>query len=352
MFTSLLGRVVAGQDLSREEMSAAIELIIGGDAQGSGVTGQGPGADSRPTDAEIGLLLTSLRAKGETFAEVAGAAQALRRRMLRVHTRREGLIDTCGTGGDGSRTFNISTAAAIVTAAAGVPVAKHGNRSITSRTGSADVLTALGVNVEASPDRVEACLDELGIGFCFAPLMHPSMKAVGAVRKQLGVPTIFNMLGPLCNPAGAPFQVIGVGRPEVHRLMAEALALLGTRRAIFVRGDDGLDEVSLAGVTHVIEVRNGTLREFRWTPEDFGLQPAGRTGMLVDSPEESAAVVRAVLSGERGPPREIVVLNAAAALWTAGKVADLQEAAGCAAEAIDRGVARDLLSRWTAISGG
>jgi len=348
VFTTILGRLAAGEDLSREEMSAVIELIIGDDGPGS--RGQGPGVASRPTDAQIGLLLTSLRAKGETFAEVAGAAEALRRRMVRVRTRREGLIDTCGTGGDGSRTFNISTAAAIVTAAAGVPVAKHGNRSITSRTGSADVLAALGINVEASTERVEACLDELGIGFCFAPLMHPSMKAVAAVRKQLGVPTIFNLLGPLCNPAGAPYQVIGVSRPDVHRLMANALALLGTRRAIFVRGDDGLDEVSLSGVTHVIEVRDGALREFQWTPEEFGLRPADRSRMLVDSPEESAAVIRAVLSGEHGPPRDIVLLNAAAALWTAGKVSDLREAACCAAEAIDSKAAHELLSRWAARS--
>ncbi|MBI3465381.1 MAG: anthranilate phosphoribosyltransferase, partial [Planctomycetes bacterium] len=312
----------------------------------SEVRGQRTGGATRPTDAQIGLFLTSLRAKGETFAEVAGAAEALRRRMVRVRTQRDGLIDTCGTGGDGSRTFNISTAAAIVTAAAGVPVAKHGNRSITSRTGSADVLAALGVNVEAPPQRVESCLDELGIGFCFAPLMHPSMKAVAAVRRQLGVPTIFNLLGPLCNPAAAPFQVIGVGRPEVHRLMAESLALLGIRRAIFVRGEDALDEVSLAGVTHVIEVRDGTLHDFRWTPEDFGLKPSDRAGMLVDSPQDSAAVIRAVLAGERGPPRDIVLLNAAAALWTAGKMSDLRQAAAQAAEAIDSGAARELLSRW------
>jgi anthranilate phosphoribosyltransferase len=344
-FATILGRVAAGEDLSREEMARAVDLMI---EEGSG-RGQGSG-DERPTDAQIGLLLTSLRAKGETFAEVAGAAEALRRRMVRVRTRREGLIDTCGTGGDGSRTFNISTAAAIVTAAAGVPVAKHGNRSITSRTGSADVLSALGVNVEAPPARVEACLDELGIGFCFAPLMHPSMKAVAGIRKQLGVPTIFNLLGPLCNPAGAPYQVVGVGRPEVHRLMAEALSLLGTRRAIFVRGEDGLDEVSLAGITHVIEVCDGALRDFQWTPEDFGLRPADRMGMLVDGPEESAAVIRAVLAGERGPPRDIVLLNSAAALWTAGKISDLRQAVAQATEAIDDGAARELLSQWIARS--
>ena len=346
VFTSLLGRVAAGEDLSQAEMAAAIEAIIGTPASSE----PGASAADRPSDAQIGLLLTSLRAKGETFAELAGAAEALRRRMVRVHTNRQGLIDTCGTGGDGSGTFNISTAAAIVTAAAGVPVAKHGNRSITSRTGSADVLAALGVNIEASRPTVARCLDELGIGFCFAPLLHPSMKAVSAVRKQLGVPTIFNLLGPLCNPAGAPYQVIGVGRPEAHRLMAEALALLGVRRAIVVRGDDGLDEVSLAGKTQVIEIHNGQLHDLQWTPGDFGIQPAGREGMLINSADESAAVIRSVLGGERGPPRDIVLLNSAAALWTAGKSSDLRDCAVLAAQAIDSGAARDLLSRWAVMS--
>ena len=189
-------------------------------------------------------MLTSLRAKGETVAEVAGAAAALRQHMTPIRTRRSGVLDTCGTGGDGSGTFNISTAAALVTAAAGVPVAKHGNRAITSRTGSADVLAALGVNIEVEVAHVEQCLDELGICFCFAPLLHQSMKQVGPVRKQLGVPTLFNLLGPLSNPARAQFHLLGVGRAELRPLLAEALALLGVERALVVHGEDGLDEVT------------------------------------------------------------------------------------------------------------
>ena len=225
MSHTLLGRVSAGEDLGQEEMAGVIDEIM-----------RGTWADE-----QIGLLLTALRAKGESVAEVAGAASAMRQHMTPIRTHRENLVDTCGTGGDGAGTFNISTAAALVTAAAGVPVAKHGNRKISSRTGSADVLAALGVNIEAPVRLVERCLDELGIGFCFAPQLHPAMKHVAAVRRKLAVPTIFNLLGPLANPAGAGFQLLGVGRPELRSLLAAALAKLGTRRAIVVCGADGLD---------------------------------------------------------------------------------------------------------------
>ena len=204
------------------------------------------------------------------MAEVAGAAAAMRQRMTPIRSSRPDLIDTCGTGGDGSKTFNISTAAALVAAAAGVPVAKHGNRGITSRSGSADVLAALGVNIEADVACVEACLDELGICFCFAPLLHAAMKHVAPIRKQLGTPTIFNILGPLVNPASAPFQLLGVGRPELQPLLAEALLQLGVGRVLVVHGSDGLDEVTLGGVTNVIEAGGGRLQKFAWTPADFG----------------------------------------------------------------------------------
>ena len=324
----ILGLLAAGENLSREQMTAAVDGIMRGQV----------------AEGEIALFLTALRAKGETVDEVAGAAAALRRHMTSIPTNRTGVIDTCGTGGDGSGTFNISTAAALVTAAAGVPVAKHGNRSYTSKTGSADVLAALGVNIEAGVPLVAECLDELGICFCFAPLLHPSMKHVAAVRKKLGVPTIFNLLGPLSNPAGAPFQLLGVGKENLHRLLAEALALLGTERAVVVRGEDGLDEVTLAGPTQVIEVRGDTLREFSWTPADFGLSPQPLSGLQVGSPAESAAVIRLILAGEHGPARDIVVLNAAAALWTAGHSATLPQAANAAAAAIDSGAAGRLLA--------
>jgi anthranilate phosphoribosyltransferase len=323
-----LGRLAAGEDLSMDDMARAIEAVMLGLC----------------SESEIALLLTGLHLKGETVAEIAGAAAALRRHMTPIRTRREGVIDTCGTGGDASGTFNISTAAALVTAAAGVPVAKHGNRRVTSRSGSADVLAQLGVNIEASVACVEACLDELGICFCFAPLLHGSMKHVAPVRQKLGTPSIFNLLGPLSNPAGAPFQLLGVGRAELRPLMAEALALLGTRRALVVCGEDGLDEVTLAGPTRVSEVSDGQVRDFAWTPADFGLEVSSLFSLQVTGPEESAALIRRVLEGERGAPRDIVVANAAAALWTAGAADTPRAAANAAAAAIDSQAAARLLA--------
>jgi anthranilate phosphoribosyltransferase len=232
-----------------------------------------------------------------------------------------------------------------VTAAAGAAVAKHGNRAASSRSGSADVLAALGVNIDADVVRVEACLEELGVCFCFAPLLHAAMKRVAAVRKRLGTPTIFNILGPLVNPASAPFQLLGVGRPSLQPLLAEALLLLGARRALVVHGSDGLDEVTLGGPTVVAEACDGRLRRFDWQPADFGLEPAGRSAMLISGPEESAGLISEILAGRRGPPRDVVVANAAAALWIVGRAPSLKECAQEAAEAIDSGAARDLLAR-------
>jgi anthranilate phosphoribosyltransferase len=329
MLKAKLELVEAGRDLSMEQMSEAIGQIMEGHC----------------SQQEIARLLTALHRKGETVAEVAGAAAAMRRQMTPIRTRRTDVIDVVGTGGDGSGTFNISTAAALVTAAAGVPVAKHGNRGFTSRSGSADALAALGVNIEADVALVEACLNELGICFCFAPLLHKAMKHVAPVRKKLDHPTIFNILGPLANPAGTPFQLLGVGRAELRPLLAEALVMLGTRRTLVVHGADGLDEVTLGETTHVTEAAGGKLRQFDWTPADFGLRPAGRETMLVEGPEQSAALIRDVFDGQTGPPREIVVANAAAALWTAGRDDSLLACAGKAAEAIDSGAARELLAR-------
>ena len=342
MFKSTLGRLAAGENLSLEELTAAMDAVM----------------DGQIVDEQIGLFLTVLRAKGETVDELAGAALSLRKHMTRIRTRHDVVIDTCGTGGGGSKLFNISTAAALVTAAAGVPVAKHGNRAVTSRSGSSDVLAALGVNIAADVARVEKCLDELGICFCFAPLMHPSMKRVSAVRQKLGVPTIFNLLGPLANPAGAPFQLMGVGRAELRPLMAAALARLGTRRAVVVSGGDGLGEVNVAGITEVTEVVGGTphpgplpqgereMKEYRWTPADFGLEVAASLDSLtVENAAQSAAIIRKVLAGEAGTARDIVVANAAAALWVAGKANALTEAAELARQATDGGAARQLLDR-------
>jgi anthranilate phosphoribosyltransferase len=327
--TTAIDHVHSSRHLSMQQMESVMGQIM----------------DGRCDESQIAGLLQGLHAKGETVEEVAGAAAAMRRQMTPIRSQRAGLLDTCGTGGDGSKTFNISTTAALVAAAAGVPVAKHGNRGITSRSGSADVLAALGVNIEADVACVEACLDELGICFCFAPLLHAAMKHVAPVRKKLGTPTVFNILGPLVNPASAPFQLLGVGHAELQPLMAEALLLLGTKRAVIVHGTDGLDEVSLSGPTHVIEARDGVLRHFDWTPDDFGLEPAGLETMQVSGPAESAAIIRDVLNNKPGPSRDIVIANAAAAIWTVGCDPSLKKCAQLAAETIASGAARETLTK-------
>lgn len=329
MIDSALGKLSAGESLSLAEMEVVIDRVMQGIV----------------AEPQIALLLTALKEKGEAVEELAGAASAMRKHMTPIRHHRRGVIDTCGPGGHGSGTFNISTAAAIVTAAAGVPVAKHGNRSITSKTGSADALAALGVNILAPVSVVETCLDEIGVCFCFAPSLHSAMKHVAAVRKSLPFRTIFNMLGPLCNPAAAPYQLLGVGRSEQHRLLAEALALLGTERTLVVYGEDGIGEVSLAGPSQIIEVTKQGLREFVWSPEDFGLPRADRTSLLVDTPQQSAEIIRRILEGQPGPTRDIVVLNAAAALWTAGYDSSPRACTKRAAEAIDSGAAGATLAR-------
>jgi anthranilate phosphoribosyltransferase len=324
-----LGHVAGGGNLSFEEMAAAFDAIMRG----------------QWTDDQIGLLLTALAAKGETVDEIAGAADAMRRHMTPIRSRHAEVLDTCGTGGGDSKMFNVSTTAAIVAAAAGVPVAKHGNRSITSRSGSADVLTELGVNINASTSQVEACLDELGLCFCFAPLAHPAMKHVAAVRKKLGIRTIFNILGPLVNPAGACYQLLGAGRPELRPLLAGALQRLGTKRSFIVSGEDGLGDVTLAGTTNGTEVADGRMREFTWRPEDFGIARQSLDGLMIESPAASAAVIRKVLQRESGRARDIVILNAAAGLLAAGRAIDPKSAARLAAEAIDSGAAERLLTQ-------
>lgn len=330
----ILGRVSGGQSLSMQEMTAVIDQIMRGEWE----------------ENQIELLLTALHHKGETVDEIAGAAAALRTHMTRVATDRSPLIDTCGTGGSGAGTFNISTTAAIVAAAAGANVAKHGNRKITSKTGSADVLSELGVNISAEPPVVEKCLNELGICFCYAPQMHPSMKHVGPVRKSLPFATIFNLLGPLCNPAGAELQLLGVGRPEIRTTMAAALARLGVKKALVVRGEDGLGEVTIGGDTLVSLVEDGTVSELRWSPADFGVEVSPREPLLAEDPAQSAQIIRRLLAGETGPPRDVVLVNAAAALWLAGLADDLPAGRAKAAHAIDEGAAADLLLQLAAFS--
>ena len=334
MLTSILGRVSAGEDLGMEEMAHVIDLVMQGEC----------------SDEQIGLLLMALRTKGETISEIAGAAVAMRKHMVPIRSSHETLVDTCGTGGSGLHTFNISTAAALVAAASGTAVAKHGNRKITSQTGSADVLVELGVNIEATVDVVQECLQQLGICFCFAPLLHPAMKHVATVRKQLGVPTIFNLLGPLCNPAAAPHQLLGVGRPELRTTLAEALAMLGTERALVVTGADGMDELTLTGDTYVTLVENGSATEQTWTPGDFGLPTADLTDLQVENPHESAERIRGVFRGEAGPSRDIVVMNAAAAIWLTGQETSLEAAAQQAAAAIDDGRCTERLNQLGQLS--
>jgi anthranilate phosphoribosyltransferase len=333
-FTSLLGRVAAGEDLAAADMTAAMTHIMSGQAD----------------EGEIGLFLTALSAKGETAEEVAGAATVMRQHMTPIRSRHTTLLDTCGTGGGGSELFNISTTAALVIAAAGTPVAKHGNRSVTSRSGSADVLAELGVNIEADIPQVERCLDELGICFCFAQRMHPAMRHVAAVRKTLGIRTIFNILGPLSNPAGASHQLLGAGRPELRPMLAGSLRLLGTKRSLVVSGADSIGEVTLAAPTHVTEVQAGEEREFDLTPEQFGIERAPLDALKVASPAESAAKVREVLAGTPGPARDIVILNAAAGLITVNPELTPTAAAALAADAIDSQSASALLSRLVKLS--
>lgn len=328
MSLELIGRVTAGEDLTQAEAASAIGQMM----------------DGAWPDEQVALLLTALHHKGESVDEVAGAAEAMRQHMTRIRSQRTQLLDTCGTGGDGSGTFNISTAAALVIASAGVAVAKHGNRSMTSKTGSADVLAELGVNIDASVEQAERCLDELGICFCFAPSLHRSMKNVAHVRKQLGIRTIFNLLGPLCNPADAGFQLLGVGRPALRPLMAQALSRLGADRAIVVCGEDGLDEVTLRGATRCTQI-GSSYREFAWTPADFGLQATQDFNpLLVDGPQASAKIIQRVLKGEPGTARDIVVINAAAGIWTV-KQNSLDEAVAQACEAIDSGATQRLLDK-------
>jgi anthranilate phosphoribosyltransferase len=301
--------------------------------------------------AETAALLVALRMKGETAAELAAAAAVLREYCVHLETGRDDVLDTCGPGGTGRGTFNISTAAALVAAGAGVPVVKHGNRAVSGRSGSADVLAELGAPVECDAATARRCLDEAGMAFCLAPLFHPCLRQAGAVRRALGVRTMFNWVGPLCNPARAPYQLLGVGRVDWLDRMAGALGRLGVRKALLVSGHDGLDEVTLSGATHVREVCGTAVREGQWVPDDFGLEPCGLEELRADGPQESAAVIRRVLAGDDGPAGRVVWANAAAALLAAGRVADLREGVARAAESVRSGRAAAVLDRLVAVGG-
>jgi anthranilate phosphoribosyltransferase len=318
------------------------------------------------TDAQIAALLVALHMKGETVEEIVGFAEAIRAAALPFKlrgtsavdlsdTERDALVDTCGTGGDASGTFNISTATALVAAGAGVRVAKHGNRSLTSKCGSADVMEALGVDIHLSADRLAACLEEVGIAFLFAPAMHSAMKHVQAARRELRLRTVFNLLGPLTNPAQASAQVVGVYSAELVEKLAEALSMLGLRRALVVHGLDGLDEITITAPTRIAEVRGGSVHSYEVTPEEFGMERATLADISGGDQAANAAIIRQVLRGEKSPRRDVVLLNAAAALVVAGKKDHLADALPVAARSIDGGAAAaklEALVRFTTARAG
>src|SRR5689334_9512658 len=326
--TEFIARLVRREDLTRDEAEQLLASLL----------------DPEATDAQIAAALVALAAKGETVEELTGMAAGLRSRVSRIEARHSCFIDTAGTGSSRAKTFNISTAAAFVIAGAGLPVAKHGNRAASSKSGSADLLTALGVNVSAIPSVSERALDEIGICFMFAPLYHNATARVAGIRRQLGIHTTFNLLGPLSNPAGAPRQIVGVWRKDLAERLAETLAALGTERAWVVHGEDGLDEITLAGRTHVAEVFEGEVRSFEIGPEDFGFEVRSLDHLRGGDTEANAAIVDAVLDGTRtDEARALVVMNAAAALFLGGVASDLREGARIAAHAIDSGEARRKL---------
>jgi anthranilate phosphoribosyltransferase len=339
MILDALHRIAThGQSLSREEARAVMAEVLSG----------------KCTDSQIAGLLVALRMKGETVEEIVGFAEAIRAAATPLNlqrnstvdvsdTERDALVDTCGTGGDTSGTFNISTATAFVVAGAGVRVAKHGNRSISSKCGSADVMEALGVNINLPPERLVACLEEVGIAFLFAPAMHSAMKFVQTARRELKLRTVFNLLGPLTNPARASAQVVGVYSVELVDKLAEALSMLGVRRALVVHGLDGLDEITITGPTRIAEVRDSEVHTYEVTPEEFGIQRAGLQDISGGDAAANAAIIGEILSGKISARRDVVLLNAAAALVAAGKATHLADAILLAAQAIDSGAAKKKL---------
>ena len=332
-FKALIGKVATGASLSREEATKAFDLMMSGAA----------------TPSQMGGLLLALRIRGETIDEITGAVTTMRAKMLRVDAPANA-IDVVGTGGDASGTYNISTLASLIVAGAGVPVAKHGNRALSSKSGAADVLTALGVKIELTPEQVSRCIHEAGIGFMFAPAHHPAMKNVGPTRVELGTRTIFNLLGPLSNPAGVKRQMVGVFSKQWVEPLAEALKNLGSEAAWVVHGSDGLDEITLCGRTSVAALENGKVRSFEIAPEDVGLMPCKPDDLRGGDAAANAAALLDVLKGAKGPHRDVAVMNAGAALVVAGKAANLKEAVALAQQSIDSGAALKKLDRLKAVS--
>lgn len=322
MIRESINLLVQGIDLSEAETAECMQEIMEG----------------KTTDAQIGAFLTALRIKGETVDEITGAARIMRDKAATIKAP-EGVLDTCGTGGDMSHTFNISTVTAIVVSAAGVPVAKHGNRSVSSLSGSADVLEALGVKIDLPPDKVEKCLFETGFGFLFAPFFHPAMKYAVGPRKEMGIRSIFNILGPLTNPARAKRQILGVFAGKLTEALAAVLGNLGSEDAMVVHGEDGLDEITISNGTKVSRYKGGRLDTFYVSPEDFGLTRSDVRSLAGGDKDENAGILRSILKGEKGPKRDIVLMNSSAALMVAGKAEGFKDAMLIAADAIDSGKA-------------
>ena len=334
MIQEAIGKLVEGRHLSADEAEKVMDLIMTGEA----------------TQAQIGAYLVALRMAGETPEEIAGSVRSMRAKATWVKTKHPFVIDVVGTGGDGTHTFNISTSAALVVAAAGQPVAKHGNRAVSSKSGAADVLKALGVNIEASPEKVGECIDEAGVGFLFAPMLHGAMKHAIGPRRELAMRSIFNVMGPLTNPARAQSQLVGVYAPELTELVADVLRQVGCQKALVVHGSDGMDELTLTGPSRVSEWDGSEIRTYDVTPEEAGLKRADADALKGGEPPENADITRAILAGENGPKRDIVLLNAAAALIAANKAENLREGVGQAASAIDSGKAARVLSHLVEVS--
>ncbi len=328
MLKTFINKIVEGNNLTREEASMAMDMIMQGNA----------------TPSQIAAFITALRIKGETIDEITGLAEKMREHAITIYPHSQNLVDTCGTGGDLSGTFNISTVSALVAAGAGVPIAKHGNRSVSSRCGSADLLEALGVKIDIEPKRVEECIDKVGIGFIFAPNFHKAMRFAGPTRKEIGIRTVFNILGPLTNPAHAKAQVLGVFDPDLTEVMAEVLKNLGTKYALVIHGMDGLDEISVSDQSRVSHLKDGRIENYFVKPEDFGIHKVKKEELLGGSAAENAEIAIDILKGEeKEAKRKIVLLNAAAAIYISGKTKELREGVKLAEESIDSGAAYQKL---------
>jgi len=327
MIQEAIQKVVNGENLTEQEAIDVMNIIMNGEA----------------TDAQIASFITALRLKGETIEEITGCAKVMREKATKIQTNHPLVVDTCGTGGDGAHTFNISTTAAFVAAGAGVPIAKHGNRSVSSRSGSADVLKTLGVNIEVEPDLVGRCVDEIGIGFLFAPLLHGAMKYAIGPRREIGIRTIFNILGPLTNPAGAKAQVLGVYDVNLTESLAKVLNNLGSKHVFVVHGKDGLDEITTTTDTQISELADGKVRTYALAPTELGIPKAKTEDLIGGTPEENAKMTLDILQGKPGPKHDIILLNASAAIVVGGKADNLRQGITIAAEAIDSGSALEKL---------